>query len=143
MVLALSQTISWLGTIVITEGHGLESQRQQHRVRRDDQVVTIEVIQNSVDVTHAQVNEDEGTDVFLLGIPWCECHDQVRNRCHEKHMTDFRAEEVRHAHRSNSQVDSVSQLRPVNTEVEEPADGKHAEPDENEAHLILREIEHY
>ena len=143
MVLALSQTIARLGSIVITEGEGLKSQSKQHRVGCNDQVVTIEVIQNRIDVAHAEVSEDEGADVSLLGISRGDHHDKIRDCRHQKHMTDIRAKEVSHAEHSNCCVESVAQIYPSDAKVEEPADGEHAEPDKNQAYLILREAKHY
>ena len=131
VVLALSQTIARLGSIVITEGEGLKSQSKQHRVGCNDQVVTIEVIQNRIDVAHAEVSEDEGTDVSLLGIPRGECHDQIRYCRHQNHVNNVGAKEIRHAEYTNCHVESVAQFCPTDTKVEEPADGEHAEPNKN------------
>ena len=140
-VLSVCQIFPFLAAVEVIPSHGLHSQRQQHRVRRDLQIVAIEVIDHSADVAEAQIGEDERSDELLLRLARCKEHDQVADARHGEDVQNGETEEVNHAEHAHSQVDRVAQLGPTHAEMKEPSNRQHAQPDKKQANLVHGEIQ--
>ena len=95
----------------------MHPQRQQHRVRRDLEVVAVEVVDHRADMAEAQIGEDEGSDELLLQLARCQEHDQVADARHGEDVQNGEAKEVNHAQHAYSQVDRMAQLGPPHAEM--------------------------
>ena len=138
--MSLREGLSWLAAIVVTECHGLEPERQEHRLGRDLQIVAIEMVQDCAYMAQTQVRKDKASNVALLHVSWCQGHNGVADATHGQNMADGHAEEIGHAENAYRNIDCVAELGSAHAKMQKPADRQHTQPDHQQADLVLWKV---